>query len=390
MIYPPHSVLRISREPVQITGRYYGLVRFVEPVESTHDLFEVVHFNPASKRFDGAEETVKMPLVPANRNNTHPSTAKDIEKSPVNAAGWYIYGAPDRSGRFVVQALAPRSLLRAEPECAITENKSVRKYYKKQAWRHLASKKGETSSVLLNPTLRKQKALWAEGKRALLIHVYGGIGGNKAEPAAKGPLYFGHFAYGVADVCYEPLADELRFEIVYHQIYTHNTTGIIAGSLHWSKFMGDRTFGWLGLRPVADTLIELDEFTGKYEGGEEEWRSPLDLFLYQLEIMAARYRIGDGTGGTFVGPAYNCTQDANQALYRTLRQIASSIPPDSALEQLTQRQSQRIQRLEQLTEDLKHLLLPWRTARTDWKNSAEVLGTPLEENPVKKSCSRLN
>lgn len=35
--------------------------------------------------------------------------------------------------------------------------------------------------------------------------------------------------------------------------------------------------------------------------------------------MAARYRIGDGTGGTFVRPANNCTQDANQALYAALR-----------------------------------------------------------------------
>lgn len=57
----------------------------------------------------------------------------------------------------------------------------------------------------------------------------------------------------------ELLTDELRFEIVYHQIYTHNTDGLIAGSLHWSRYMGDRSFGWLGLRPVADTIVELDD-----------------------------------------------------------------------------------------------------------------------------------
>lgn len=70
--------------------------------------------------------------------------------------------------------------------------------------------------------------------------------------------------------------------------------------------MGDRSFGWLGLRPVSDTLVELDEFTGDYETADGWKRSPLDQVIQRLEIMAARYRIGDGTGGTFVGPANNC------------------------------------------------------------------------------------
>jgi predicted Abi (CAAX) family protease len=29
--------------------------------------------------------------------------------------------------------------------------------------------------------------------------------------------------------------------------------------------MGDQHFSWLGLRPVSDTVVELDEFTGDYE-----------------------------------------------------------------------------------------------------------------------------
>ena len=194
------------------------------------------------------------------------------------------------------------------------QSRPVKKYFKKKAWQRLTEKKGTVSSVLLSSAAQTNKTPWAEGKRALLIHVYGGIGGKKREPAAKSPLYFGHFAYGIAEVVREPLTGELRFEIVYHQIYTHNSNGIIAGSLHWSQYMGDRAFGWLGLRPVVDTLLELDEFTGDY-GGEGWRRSPLDRLMYELEIMAARYRISDGTGGTFVGPANNCVQNANQALY---------------------------------------------------------------------------
>ncbi|KJH71575.1 CAAX amino protease [Aliterella atlantica] len=379
----PH-ILYISHEPVQITGRYYGLVKFVQPVRPKSDLFSVVHFNRTTKQFDGAEEIVKMPSVVANRNRTYPSTSKDIEKSPLNATGWYIYGAADESGIFVVQALAPRALLQLQPERAIAD-KAVKKYLKKEAWSNLVAQKGKISSVVSGKTIQARSAAWREGQRALLIHVYGGIGGKKTEPKAKSPLYFGHFAYGIAKVVREPLSDELRFEIVYHQIYTHNTDGLIAGSLHWSRYMGDRSFGWLGLRPTCDTIVELDGFTGDYQTQDGWKKSPLDQLIYQLEIMAARYRIGDGTGGTFVGPANNCTQDANQALYAALRQIALAIRSHPNVEEWKQQHPEQLHRLEQLERlglDLKRLLLPWGTARADWKNQTEVLGSTLEDDPL--------
>ncbi|MBE9017931.1 CAAX protease [Chroococcidiopsidales cyanobacterium LEGE 13417] len=381
----PH-ILYISHDPVQVTGRYYGLVKFLQPIQPESDLFKVVHFNRVSKQFNGAEEIVKMPSVIANRNNTYPSTSKNIEKSPLNETGWYMYGARDESGLFIVQALAPRALLQVKPESAIVGKQSVKKYLKQESWDNLAAQKGKISSILLgDETIQTRSAAWHEGKRALLIHVYGGIGGKKTEPKAKTPLYFGHFAYGIAKVVREPLTDELRFEIVYHQIYTHNTDGLIAGSLHWSRYMGDRSFGWLGLRPVADTIVELDGFTGDYETIDGWKRSPLDRLIHQLEIMAARYRIGDGTGGTFVGPAYNCTQDANQALYAALRQIARAIRSHPNVEEWRKQHPEQLHRLEQLErlgKDLKRLLLPWGTARADWRDRAEVLGSTLEDDPV--------
>ena len=379
-------ILYIAHDPVQVTGRYYALVKFLQPIKPGSDLFRVVHFNRASGQVDGAEEIVRMPQVVANRNDTYPSTSQNIEKSPLNETGWYIYGAPDESGLFVVQALAPRVLLQLEPDRMIV-GKSDKKYLKKESWGNLAAQKGKISSVLLsdNPIQIRSATAWHEGKRALLIHVYGGIGGNKTEPKAKGPLYFGHFAYGIAKVVREPLTDELRFEIVYHQIYTHNTDGLIAGSLHWSRYMGDRQFGWLGLRPVSDTLLELDGFTDDYETDNGLKRSPLDEVICQLEIMAARYRIGDGTGGTFVGPANNCTQDANQALYAALRQIARAIRSHPSAEEWIKQHPEQLHKLEQLERlglDLKRLLLPWGMARADWKNHAEVLGSTLEDDPV--------
>ncbi len=52
----------------------------------------------------------------ANMNGCLPSTNRDIEKSSANEAGWYIYGAKDAAGTFVVQSIAPRALLRLQPD----------------------------------------------------------------------------------------------------------------------------------------------------------------------------------------------------------------------------------------------------------------------------------
>jgi len=172
-----------------------------------------------------------------------------------------------------------------------------------------------------------QKALqqWQEGDAALLIHVYGGIGGNKGEPAAKGRVYFGHFAYGVARIVREPLADELSFDIEYCQVYTQNPDGLIAGRMAWNRYMGDRQFGWLGTRPVIDILVKWDAFTADYDFQSVK-RSALESLLEeQLKPMMARYRIGDGTGGTYVEPAHNCSQDSNQAFYGAIKQTQDAV-----------------------------------------------------------------
>ncbi|MGJ3251047.1 MAG: Yip1 family protein, partial [Elainellaceae cyanobacterium] len=262
--------LYIRSTPVQITGRFYGLVRFVKPIGDDH--YRVVHFNRVSRQFDGLNEVVAMPRVIADQNGCFPSTRQNIEKSPLNEVGWYVYGAADTSGQFVVQALAPRGLLRLQPDRVVFGQKAAYRYIRTDAWADIRDKKGRISSVLCACRDRDtpasiQNALdewpdgsdeFPEGTRALVLHVYGGIGGEKREPAAATPIFFGHFAYGLATVIRDPLADELRFDIRYHQVYTHNTDGLVAGTLHWSRYLGDRQFGWVGVRPVCDILVKLD------------------------------------------------------------------------------------------------------------------------------------
>ena len=70
----------------------------------------------------------------------------------------------------------------------------------------------------------------------------------------------------------EPLSGDLVFDIEYQQIYIHNTDGIIAGAQHWTRYSGDRQFGWLGTRPIQDVLIKLDCFTEDFEIGRRALR----------------------------------------------------------------------------------------------------------------------
>jgi len=391
--------LRIHSQPVQISGRFYALVRFLQPMPGT-DQFQVVHFNRATRQFDGLEEVVRLPeVVLAKAYGSSPSTTAKLEQSPFNETGWYIYGAQDAQGLFVVQALGPRTLFRLQPDEVVFGKKASYRYIRNRSWANIRAQKGRVASVLCvgqdnHASAAIQTAIdgWREGDRALLVHVYGGIGGKKAEPAAATPIFFGHFSFGLAKVIRDPLSDELRFDLRYYQVYTHNTDGIIAGKLHWSRYMGDRQFGWVGTRPVCDLLIKHDAFIDYYDFPDRRL-SPLDYMLLQLEVMTARYRIGDGTGGTYVGAASNCAQDSNQALFASLRQIERQVETHSAFLQqwMSQNpeQAKQFQQLLDLQRELKAKLQPLGGPKSSWERNEFNLGSTLEDDPLRNLMTGL-
>jgi len=393
------TTIYIAITPIQITGRFCALVKFLQPIAGS-DQFRVVHYNRASRQFDGPEETVRLPaVILAEAYGSYPSTTRDLEKSPFNETGWYIYGAQDAQGTFVVQALGPRALFRLQPQTVIFGKKAAYTYIRKQAWADAAAHKGEIASVLCIPASEDstdaiQSAIqsWKEGDRALVIHTYGGIGGNKKEPAAATPIFFGHFAYGLATVIRDPLSDELIFDLRYHQVYTQNTDGLIAGTLHWSRYMGDRQFGWVGTRPTCDILIKLDAFTNSYSL-DGTLLSPLTLMLSQLQVMTARYRIGDGTGGTYVGPANNCSQDSNQALFASLHSTNRYLTNNPQLKQRLinedPNQARRFADLEDLANELERELQPLGGPRSDWEKNEYNLGSTLEDQPLRNLLTGL-
>jgi predicted Abi (CAAX) family protease len=393
----PPAILYTPRVPVQVTGRYYALVRFLGPEApqapgdgapgERGDRFRVAHYDAAAGDFAGPEEVVRLPALVPDQNGHLRSTSRGIERSPANAAGWYVYGAPDAGGTFVVQALAPRALLRLRPGRVVVGREAARAYLKPKGWQAEATK-GTCTTAFLCPDgadPQEAQAAWKEGDAALVIHLWGLIGGKKPEPSARTPLAWGHTSFGVARVVREPLAGELVFDVEYQQVYIHNGDGVIAGAQHWTHYTGDRQFGWLGTRPVQDVLVKLDSFTDPFDFG---WRrvSALDELANQLEAMTARYRIADGRGGTTLTPVNNCSQDSNQALYAAIKGIERTVTTRADVLDWRDRnpaEAQRLDRLLDLGHGLRRALLPLGAARADWEWGTTTLGTGLGDHPLR-------
>ncbi len=385
-----NQALIINTEPVQIVGSRYALVQIGARIDGT-DKFRVRHFNPASEKFDGQEEVILLPQGVGDRDGILHFTNQDLEKSPLNQSGWYLYGVrttgknpPNTSAIFTVQALEPRAIFQVIPQSPdqITKTtKSEKTTYLEQLWQN--PQKGTATSVFL---ANQPVTPWQVGDRAIVMHLFGGIGGKKAEATTFG-IIGGHFAYGIAEVIQEPIAKELRWQITYHQIYGHGPDGIISSKIDWAEYMGNLERGWLGSRPVGDVLIRFPPVTTDYDFGGNKL-SVMQEFTNQLQVMMARYRTGNGTGAALVTPATSCVQDANQALYATIQKITNYVAKNSRIQTWLRQnpsnpQTQRFNQLISLGTILEQELVPLGIVRADWQqNLGEVAGTRKDTTPL--------
>ncbi len=382
--------LRIAAEPLQTTGVALALVRFLAPLDAASpqpELWRAQCFDPVSRRFSGPELRLRLPLPRANGEGLRPAASAGLAEAELNAEGWYASGVPDGGGGFVVQALAPRALLRFAPQRRIVGRREAWQFLRREMWRE--PRQGRVCSTLLEPGQAEAPWCgedWREGERLLLVHVFGGIGGQMREEALRQGPCVGHFAYGSARLQREPLADELTLALDYRQVYAHNPEGIIAGAQDGWRYLADRQWGWLATRPVADVLVRFPPFTGSYTVEGEE-QSPLDGLERQLARMMARYRLGDGSGASFVGPANNCAQDSNQALFAAIAALLGRIErSDPAVLAAWSRerpdQAGRLRQLLRFERDLRRRLLPCGALRRDWRQQSAVLGACPAERPL--------
>ncbi len=387
-------VLKTRLEPFQIAGREYGLVKILEPDAAATaplpeecpgeppcptDYFRVQHFNSATKDFTGPVETIRIPQQPLLNGERFFSNLRDLENSPAGRAGWYVYGARDGDGVFTVQSLKPRSLFQLQPDQVVIGETDGLQYIDRQNWQDTPERKGTLQSVLVSPGGGSPGAViaqWQEGDYALLIHLFGGIGGENKEFIPAGTVT-GHFAYGLARVREEPIAQELQFDIQYQQVYAHNSGGVLSGTQDWTSYTGDMSRGWLGIRPISDVVVKLDSFVEPFEFGDVN----ISLFrelLIQTQILAARYRTGDGTGVAGVTPATSCVQDSNQALFIAIEQVRRQINENPQVVEWIQQHPdspivERAERFAELGNALADMLTPYGVVRRDWQNNAESL-----------------
>ena len=386
--------IRTDSEPVQITGRFYGLVDLLGPetdnsqassrvcpgtVSCESEYIRVRHYNPVSQQFDGLSETVRFPQQPPKHTGVFPSISRQLETLSVGKAGWYIYGAKDREGVFTVQAIKPRSLFQLQPQKVIIGNNNGLSYIKVQNWQKTESRKGTAETVLVDgKKLRSPNLMseWKKGDRALVIHLFGGIGGKQGDTVTLDTVT-GHFAYGIAKIVRDPFTQELQFDIEYNQVYANNPEAIVAGKIAWPSYMGNLQKGWLGTRPVSDIIVKLDAISRDYNFGSIVL-SPLDELQQNLQVMTARYRTGDGTGNAAVTPATSCVQDSNQALYLTIESLTKKVNSNPAIQNWiaahpSDSETLRFGKLVALGDALKQQLIPLGIVRSDWQQNAKVL-----------------
>ncbi|TVQ06517.1 MAG: CPBP family intramembrane metalloprotease [Leptolyngbya sp. DLM2.Bin27] len=387
-------VVQTGLEPIQITGREYGLVKILEPDTTVNaplplecpgpspcpsEFFRVQFYDAAAQDFTGPTGTVRIPQQPMVNGERFFSNLRDLENSPAGQAGWYIYGARDTEGVFTVQALKPRSLLQLQPDQVVIGYQPGLQYIDRQNWRDTPLRKGTLQRVLVSPnggSSDAARAQWQEGDYAMLIHLFGGIGGENSEFIPAGTVT-GHFAYGLGRVVREPLANELQFDLQYQQIYAHSSPAVLSGTHDWGSYMGDMQRGWLGMRPVSDVVVKLDSLMTPFQFGDTRI-SLFEELLMQAQVLIARYRTGDGSGVAGVTPATSCVQDSNQALFIAIQQIRRRIENNPAIVQWIEQnpdstEATRAKQLVALGEDLEALLTPYGVIRPDWQNNAESL-----------------
>ncbi|NJK37216.1 MAG: CPBP family intramembrane metalloprotease domain-containing protein [Oscillatoriales cyanobacterium SM2_3_0] len=397
--HPP--ALEIIHEPIQVTGRFAGLFQILNPISNPQapvppacpgnqpcpsDFFRVRGFNSKSGAFDRPEQMVRIPQQVASQGGLFYSTPREIEASPAGTQGWYLYGAKNQAGIFTAQAISPRRLIQLQPETVILGAEAGVNYITTENWQDTEQRKGTIQNILVDPNARNSEeaiAHWQAGDRALVIHSFGGTGGENGDKVIAGTVT-GHFAYGIAEVVRDRLTQELQFQVTYQQVYANNPNGITSGHHTWASFLGNMQRGWLGTRPVSDVVIKWEPFTENYDLGTRV-DSPLTELINYLQVMTARYRTGDGSGVALVTPTTSCVQDSNQGLYMAIEGVKARIAGDPEIQRWLAEhpdhpQTLRFQELLSLEQDLEAFLAPRGIIRPDWKENSEYLaGTTNRE-----------
>lgn len=366
------TVLKIDTEPVMIEGNEMALVKFLSSEGDRGETLKITHYNKNTKDFNGPEEEVYME---EKGSHDHPLiTMKNIENSPLNPQGWYIYGHRNEEGKFLINGLEPRELMKVEPQNVRSDLKSSRNYIEKENWLNTPERKGLVENVLLSSSDEKGTNSFKEGEDYLLCHIFGGIGGEGGDKAVAG-MTPGHFSFGNAKIVKDPFTGEPKFDITYKQVYGQGPNGVVSASSKWHNYMGSTARGWMYSRPVTDIVVRFPEMNTKFKINGREI-SFMDILNGEVEKMMARYRIGDGDGVAIISSTNSCVQDSSQSLYAAIynfKELTQKNP--SFMKWVKENPEHRdviaYKKLSELTSSLEKIVKPAGISRPDWKSYAE-------------------
>lgn len=307
------KALLISREPVQISGTEYALVQFIKPINKKGDKYLVKHFNKKKSDFSGIEEKVKIKIPDIIPNLDRPLTSmKNIENNEFNNSGWYIYCTVDKKGNRTVQAIEPRDLLKVPTADTIIKKTKINYILKKKLFSNFKKYGHEKYNLILNQN-KLSEDVWQIGDRALLLHIFGWRDGEKEYKLKEGQRVDGHFSLGDAEVFQDTITGDLRFNIIYRQVYCHNGEGVIAGAQKWHCYMGSLTRGFMFMVPVSDFIVKMPIFQKTLTNNSIN--NFINVLTFFLDKMTGKMRTGFGNGLSPVNPLTNCSQNTALAVY---------------------------------------------------------------------------
>ncbi|MCA2959746.1 MAG: hypothetical protein IOD12_05800 [Silvanigrellales bacterium] len=347
------NTLEIRKAPVQISGSHVAFVKFGESTAPG----EVKAFPYLNGGFSTTPMTFSFPLPLShtsapkiaqkfrifgqpiananieNTKNARPqSTLENIDKSPMNNDGWYVYGFPTPKGEFLIQAVLPRKAVAFAPQAPSsseavrgeTPNAMAKDWLERHLWdtKRLEENQGKITQTMLPHAAGGHSASWKMGDKFVVLNLFSWFAVN-GEAERKSPLRSGHFAIGLGELVEDPFfKGSPSVQIEYKQIYGLNGEQIVAGTMDWSHYLGNVHRGWAYLRPIADLLIKFPPLTNTYADGE--FSSAWDVLDSDFERVMSFYRVGSGDGVSVISAANSCAQDSIQSMYLGLSRLFSA------------------------------------------------------------------
>lgn len=353
-----HLVLKTESMPVEISGWIKCLVKFKHKLPGSLNEYRAEIYDSKAKRFLPSDIIFELPKLTKDIKGCTPQGKIDYCAMSENLTGFYLTGAFTQEQKFRVFSAAPSKMMEIKKEYSVQKTFLSGKKRGKKIWKSLI----EDGCRLINEIHifnSNSKLLLQEGQEYPLLALFGGYDTKFTTPWR---YYFsgeksGHFSFGKALVKKCEITGKLVWNITYYQLYAHYLSGIISGKISFEKFVADRQWGILGLRPFYDLII-LDK------GDNPRWKTLLKRLFCNLEIMMSRYRIGDGTGASYIEGSHNCSQDSSYAYYLSVIQSGLNLK----------------------RKDYRKYLKPLLTLnllRDDWKNQNIELGDHPSDEPIK-------